>query len=58
MRRRAITVGDKFSDGKHVWEVIARYPGGKLDLFDRGVKIVASMDDEKQRLVGLKFARQ
>ncbi len=30
----------------------------KLDLFDRCVKIVAGMDDEKQRLVQLKFARE
>jgi hypothetical protein len=30
----------------------------KLDLFDRGVKIVAGMDDEKQGLLWLKFARE
>jgi hypothetical protein len=30
-----IRVGDRFSDGKYVWEVIRTLPGGKLDLLDR-----------------------
>lgn len=30
-----IRVGDRFSDGKYVWEVIRVLPGGKLDLFDK-----------------------
>jgi hypothetical protein len=30
----------------------------EFDLFDRGFKIVASVNDEKQRLVSLKFARE
>lgn len=33
--KRPIRVGDKFSDGKHVWEVIETKPGGKLELFDK-----------------------
>lgn len=33
--KAAIRVGDKLSDGKHVWEVIRTLPGGKVDLFDR-----------------------
>jgi len=30
----------------------------EFDLFERGVKIIAGMDDDKPRLVLLKFARE
>jgi hypothetical protein len=30
----------------------------EFDLFDRGAKIVAGMNDDKQRLVRLKYARE
>jgi hypothetical protein len=31
-----INIGDKFSDGRgNIWEVIDRFPGGKLDMLDR-----------------------
>jgi hypothetical protein len=30
----------------------------EFDLFERGVKIIAGMDDDKQRLVLSKFARE
>jgi hypothetical protein len=41
-----------------------RYPAAwvlvpeKFDLLDRGFKIVAGVNDEKKRLVWLKFARE
>jgi hypothetical protein len=30
----------------------------EFDLFERGVKIIAGMDDDKQRLVLLEFGRE
>jgi len=30
-----IHVGDRFSDGRNVWQVIEVKPGGKLELFDK-----------------------